>query len=297
MKKTLIIAAVLLLAFVAVKSAKAITIEDIKIQITAMISQIAEIQKQIDELVKSEQPIEPKSILVSSPVGGEKWEVGESYGIKWSTANYSPNDKVEIKLLNMRYEGDSYNQAETSITTADNSGTYNWKIPETLNNKELLGSLYKISVSTGESSDSSDNYFTITKPGFYFSPYVEIVFPKGTEVLETGKTYNIRWDYPSSQDYKVDITLSKSFTTYRTLAKGLSNASQYSWTIPQDISGSNYGISIDIYDKDGNLMGHKSTGNNIYIILKIAKSDLERQLASISEIISNLLSKTKDWFK
>ena len=295
MKKILIIAAVLLLVFAAANSVKAISIEDIKIQIIAMISQISEIQKQIDELKKSEQPAEQSSILVSSPVGGEKWQAEKSYDIKWTTANYSPNAKVEIKLSNAK------NGEEVVLINTFNTGSYIWKIPVTLNNKELLGSLYKISVSIEEgnnkSSDSSDNYFTISKPGFNFSPYVDIVFPKGTEVLETGKTYTIQWDYPSLEDYKVDVNLLENGNFYRNLAKDLSNASEYGWTIPQNLVGPRYGISITIHDKNGDLVGYKSTSNQIYISLRMAKNDLQSQLASISEIISNLAGKIKEWFK
>ncbi len=79
--------------FVNIKIAKAITIEEIKSQITTILAKIAEIQKQIDELKKEEEST-TKSITLISPNGGEKWEVGKTYNIKWNASGFSSDSEV-----------------------------------------------------------------------------------------------------------------------------------------------------------------------------------------------------------
>ena len=286
----------LVFGFTGVKIAKAITIEEIKSQIAVILAKIGEIQKQLDEIKKSESTA-AKSIALVSPIGGEKWEVGKSYDIKWNAAGYSSGSNVQIKILDGRFEGDSY-KGEMTIANTMNSGVYSWKIPDLLNNNELLGSLYKISASIGEEnnklSDVSNNYFTITKPGFSYSPYFNIIFPQGTEILESGKTYTIKWDYPGSGDYKVNIVLMKNSSIYRNIAISISNTSYYNWTITHDLPGTNYGISISVYDNNWNLTAFKSSSNNIIITQGTISKNIEQQLASISKAIVDLLSKAKE---
>ena len=90
-------------------------------------------------------------ILVTSPNGGENWEMGTSHYITWND-NISSN--VSIKL----YRSDSYISQISSSTYSD--GSYNWSIPTTLTES----SYYKIKIaSTTNSSiyDYSNNCFTI----------------------------------------------------------------------------------------------------------------------------------------
>ncbi len=72
------------------------------------------------------------SITVLSPNGGESWQIGKSYDIKWnSTGNI---EKVSISYL----KGD----ISTMIGSVPNTGSYTWAIPTNL----ILGNDYKIRI-------------------------------------------------------------------------------------------------------------------------------------------------------
>jgi len=255
--------------FVGVKKAKAITLEEIKAQITIILAKIAEIQKQIDELKKEEKSAAPKSITLTSPQGMEKWEVGKTYNIKWDITGYSSDSKVQIKLLNERYDQNS-SASEIVITDITNNGLYIWKIPDLLNGYELYGSLYKIAVSVGEGtdkkSDTSDNYFIITKTMY---PYLNVISPNGGEALETGKIYKILWDTLGLEDYKVKIVLEQNlqnnFIPQLIIAQDIPNNSYYNWEVPKSLFGNNYRILISIRDNQWNLMAEDLSNNDFSI--------------------------------
>ena len=230
---------------------------------------IAEIQKQLDELIEKETKIAPKSVALASPIGGEKWEVGKTYDIKWNTTGYSSDSNVQIKLLDTRYEGNS-TKSETTIINTTNNGVYSWEIPDLLNGNRLWGSLYKISVSIEEGSDKlsdvSDSYFSITTSEY---SYLNVIFPNGGETLKVEETYTIKWDSPGWEGYKVDITLKQNLLAPlapRSIASRITNNSYYDWEIPQNIpAGGYYRISVRIYDNYGNLVAYNQSSNNFSI--------------------------------
>ncbi len=292
-----IILSFLLFGLIGFKTARAITIDEIKSQIAAILAKISEIQKQLDELVKNEAANAAKSITLVSPSGGEKWETGKTYDIKWNTTGYLSDSDVQIKISNGKFEGDPY-KGEMAVANVKNNGIYIWKIPELLNGNELLGSLYKISVSTGEENNKlssvSNNYFSIIETGLQY-PSLNIISPKEGEVLEAGKTYTIKWDYPNSQNYRINIVLRKgSANNYGTIITDLINASSYNWNVSQDLIGTGYGILISAYDESGNLIGFGSGINNITIIRETASKNIENQLGSISQAIFDLLRRAKE---
>jgi len=125
-------------SFVGAEKAHAITLEEIKAQITIIAAEIRELQisiitakinelqKQLDELIKNETAIpvgtvEPFTII--SPSDNEKLEVNKNYEIKWNGSSYLSDSKIEIKLLDDRYE---QNSQDNSILLAEtkNTGSY-----------------------------------------------------------------------------------------------------------------------------------------------------------------------------
>lgn len=280
--------------FVNIKTVKAMTIEEIKAQIVVMLEKIAKIQKQLDELIKNEATQKSKSIAIAFPNGGEKWEVGKTYDIKWNITGYSSDSSVQIKLLDERYDQSS-NASEIVITNTTNSGIYSWKIPDLLNGYELYGSLYKIMVYIGEGndkkSDTSDNYFIITKPMF---PYLNVISPNGGESWEAGKSYTIKWDSLGLENYKVHIALERQNITQLIINQDVPNNSYYNWNVPQSLWGSDYKVSISIRDNQWSLMAQDSSNNIFSIVQGTIGSKIKLQLASISDFILDLFKKIKE---
>ena len=91
-----------------------------------------------------------KSLAISSPNGGEDWQMGSMHNITWTSYNID-NVKLELTLDN----GMRWSTIEDSVPS---TGTYNWLIPNT----PSLQSLIKISdLNNSSINDQSDFKFTI----------------------------------------------------------------------------------------------------------------------------------------
>ncbi len=94
-------------------------------------------------------------------------------------------------------------------------------------------------------------------------PYLQLIYPNGTEYIEKGKTYFIKW---GMLNYSGDISLKllnqqNGYET--TLAEGLGNSTAFEWTPSPDIpNGENYYIRIsgtnpelsDVSDRSFNIL-------------------------------------------
>jgi len=91
-----------------------------------------------------------KVLEVTSPNGGEVWNVGAKKAITWK----SPGT---IQKMNIAYSIDSGAAWVTIDSTAAENGSYSWTVPDTPSSRCLV----KISASDGSAADSSDAVFTI----------------------------------------------------------------------------------------------------------------------------------------
>lgn len=91
------------------------------------------------------------SINIISPNGGEKWEVGKTYPIKWESVKV---EKVAIELVGPETK-------QKIIVLSDNPGFYNWTIGSDI----VPNDKYKIQVTAYDTylsvSDLSNDYFSI----------------------------------------------------------------------------------------------------------------------------------------
>lgn len=84
------------------------------------------------------------SIKVISPNGGEKWEVGKTYTIKWEAPGYDSSASVQIGLRRVGVNP-NLSSGEATIAITTNSGSYTWKVPAQLEDMILgAGNVYKI---------------------------------------------------------------------------------------------------------------------------------------------------------
>ncbi len=94
------------------------------------------------------------SVTLLYPNGGEQWEIGKTYEIKWVAS--------DLSSLGINIANDSIN-----LTTgiADNlspgAGSYSWTIPSSI----AVGDKYKILAGGQKITDMSDNYFSIVSGG------------------------------------------------------------------------------------------------------------------------------------
>ncbi|HLP61569.1 MAG TPA: hypothetical protein VK186_22200 [Candidatus Deferrimicrobium sp.] len=97
---------------------------------------------------------EAPTITVTSPNGGERWMVGSSHAITWTTTGTVANVKIEYS----RSKGSSW---EIITASTANTGSYTWTIPDTVSSHCRI----KISdASDGTPTDTGDAFFSIIKP-------------------------------------------------------------------------------------------------------------------------------------
>jgi hypothetical protein len=159
-----------------------------------------------------------EDIILTSPNGGEFWQVGTSHNIEWVSASTSTRFKVYV----------SVNDGAWNLLTSTYSNYYNYNIP---NNPS---SQYKIKVEDYYNSciyDESDDYFTVT-PGD-----VALNYPNGGNTFYVGSNYNITWtdEYIDGNYVKLEYS-SNNGASWHNIVSVTENDGSYSWNIPNDIS-------------------------------------------------------------
>ncbi len=148
-----------------------------------------------------EASLQEKSITVISPDGGEKWVIGTTHNITWSSEGF---EKVEIELVNYATPVEVIKIANSLSASLEK---YSWTLPDDLKS----GDKYKIQVRVIPrpphiTVDESDNYFSIVKEGENLPPVVDgLTAPTQLKINQTG-TWIIKAHDPENGvlSYRVD---------------------------------------------------------------------------------------------
>ncbi|MDA3837444.1 MAG: GPI anchored serine-threonine rich family protein [Candidatus Delongbacteria bacterium] len=119
-------------------------------------------------------------LTLTSPVGGEIWNVGGQRSIKW---NFNSKGLVNIEL----YKNGSFYQSINN--SADNSGTYNWIIPTDLP-QENDYQIKITNVTDASITDMSNDFFGTSVP---------LVYLYDTSDIISNAEYKVQW-YGNSND-------------------------------------------------------------------------------------------------
>lgn len=145
------------------------------------------------------------SITVLSPNGGERWEVGKRYPIKWSSNALPAWSKIAIELT----RGVTRTYLIYPDITKDSNVIY-WTIP----NHIVPADDYKIRVIALHDDgshilgDYSDAPFSIA---VLDQPFITVTSPNGGEAWQLGNIHTILW---TPYGYNPDINPSNSVTAY-----------------------------------------------------------------------------------
>ena len=157
------------------------------------------------------------TITVTSPNGGENWQVGSVHNITWTSSGVT-NVKIEYSINN----GSSWSTIVGN--TPASSGTYSWTVPNTPSAQCKI----RISdVSNSSVFDVSDNVFTI-------SPITTIVLtsPNGGENWQVGSVHNITWTNSGVTNVKIEYSINNGSTWSTIIGSTPASYGTYSWTIP-----------------------------------------------------------------
>ncbi len=188
----------------------------------------------------------PNTIMASTPVltspnGGEVWNVASSKTITWNSSTLFSPVQIEYSTDN----GATWNYVVTSTT---NNGSYSWNVPFTPTNQARV----RISNTANPAlNDTSDQPFTIQIP----TPV--ITSPNGGETWYAGTSQTITWQSMTFFSNTVNIEYSlDGGITWNSVVNNQTNNGSYSWTIPNvnsasaliKISNSSHPAYYDISD-------------------------------------------------
>lgn len=228
-------------------------------------------------------PIVEPSITLISPNGGEVWEIGKTYEIKWSRANLPLGEYIgridlykgnsfygNIQTWNLIEEGTLQNISESAL----------WKVGDIKGGVEE-GSDYKIYINlksidgTREISDFSDNYFSIVETT---QPSITVLSPNGREEWVLGSPFTITWQSRGINKLAIYLWFLDGGTCL--IADNVSaDLGQYTLTlkegqqcpnIPKTISSGTYKINIWSIDDPTLEIGTPHDASDDYFILKEA---------------------------
>jgi peptidoglycan/xylan/chitin deacetylase (PgdA/CDA1 family) len=176
------------------------------------------------------------AITITSPNGGENWQVDSIHEITWTSSGAVGDVKIE-------YSTDSGTSWIDITSVISNDGNYEWTLP----NSPSANCLIRISEADGEPTDISDTLFAIiTEP----EPTITLTSPNGAESLTAGTEHQITWTSTGNVgDVKIDYSMN-SGGSWINIITAADNDGSYDWTIP-DTPSDNCLIRIIGSETDG----------------------------------------------
>jgi ABC-type amino acid transport substrate-binding protein len=178
------------------------------------------------------------TIIVTSPIGGECWQVGSVHNITWNSCCFTSNVKIG-------YSTNSGTSWTTIVESTANTGSYPWTIPITPSVKCRV----KISMVVDTSTyDISDNDFYIGQTSV---PTITVTSPNGGECWQIGSTHNITWNSSCvPENVKIEFSIDNG-VNWKTITPNTENDGLYPWPIPNDTSLISVNCLVKICAIDG----------------------------------------------
>ncbi|MFH1459976.1 MAG: hypothetical protein ABIG64_06340, partial [Candidatus Omnitrophota bacterium] len=158
---------------------------------------------------------------ITTPNGGEVWEVASSKDITWITTGDCSNVKLE-------YSTNSGSTYTNIIASTPNTETYSWTVPDNLS----------ISCKIRISDVDNINAVDITDGLFKIRGQVTLTAPNGFESWDVADIENITWTrFGSIANVKLEYSTNGG-TTYPNLIIASTPCADlsYAWTIPDNLS-------------------------------------------------------------
>ncbi|NUN10668.1 MAG: hypothetical protein HUU54_15950, partial [Ignavibacteriaceae bacterium] len=197
--------------------------------------------------------IQPQSLSVTQPNGGESWVAGTMQPVKWVSSGV---DSVKIEYTTNN--GVNWNMI---VSGTESDGFYNWTVP----NANTANARIRISDYTdGFPSDQSDNVFSINT-----EDRLTVLSPNGGERILAGTSQTITWSTTNLTEsgkeginsVKIELSTDGGLT-FTSITTNATNTGSYVWNpvpnfnsslcrirvsdtedgIPSDISDSNFVI-------------------------------------------------------
>jgi hypothetical protein len=173
---------------------------------------------------------------ISSPRGGETWNVGSAYTIFWNKTG-SCGPRVEIYLLRAGAPQQPIN------VYASNSGSYSWTVPSVPSASDYSIGVRDLSDSGGEGLSAE---FSIASGA---QCAIEVTRPQDGETWVHGESRTIAWTRNGRCSGQVEIHLFIDGNQRRTIEQSTQNTGTYLWRVPDDVAPAS-GYAIRVRDRD-----------------------------------------------
>lgn len=161
----------------------------------------------------------PASVSVTSPDGGESWQIGTSHNITWTSVSLAATKAMKIEL-----SSDGGATWSTIVPSTLNSGTKAW----TVAGAGTANARVRVSVvGTLGTSGTSAADFSIPAPA------ITVTSPSGGENWTAGSAQNITWttlSIPATKPMKIEISRNGG-GTWSTIVPTAMNNGAKSWTV------------------------------------------------------------------
>ena len=177
------------------------------------------------------------ALQITSPNGGEIWEIGRTHQITWTTSGAVSNN------LTIQYSVNGGTSWTTIATQRANTGTYNWIVPSNASDNLLIK---VFDVTNVKITDDSDAVCSIVP-----SPQVTVSDPIGGEQWKVGTAHTISWR-TNHRQFSDQVKLQYSTDGFVSIANDIAVVSigtpagpnnnddilgSYNWTVPDSVSG------------------------------------------------------------
>jgi hypothetical protein len=203
-----------------------------------------------------------QTITVTSPNGGENWDLGSTHSITWRSSGVSGN--VNIHLFNgTHYVGVIKNNVAVS------AGTLSWVVGNYQGGAAAPGTNYKVRVRKPQTEilDDSDGPFAIS--GAAPSASLSVTSPNGGETWHTGIAYEVRWT-SSGISGNVTIQLKKGGAVVKSWTA--ENTGSSYWNCSGVPDGNDY--KIRVANADGSVSDESDRNFTIQTLSVSARPEL-----------------------
>ncbi len=169
------------------------------------------------------------NVVLTSPNGGERWQVGYKKNITW----FASSNVSKVNLYYKTSNAGNWIPIDTNITASLNS--YSWLLPNAVSQQASIR--ITDAASNVAIQDSNDAVFTISN--------IELTSPLGGENWRSGKANLIKWNR-SGDVANADLYYStNNGTVWDTIKTAVTaSAGQYSWNVPANLNSSQVKVRI-----------------------------------------------------
>ncbi|MBU1720595.1 MAG: T9SS type A sorting domain-containing protein, partial [Bacteroidetes bacterium] len=161
-------------------------------------------------------------IIITSPNGGESWEVGTSKTLSWVAA-------TGVNHFRVYYSTDN-GSTWISINSSVYATSLAWTVPDAVSSQCLI----QVTEYTNTCiQDVSDAVFSITPP----TPVITVTNPNSAVTLYQGNSQTISWTsaYLTSSFVQIEYSIDNG-NTWTTVIAATENDGSYSWLVPDVVS-------------------------------------------------------------